>query len=435
MLPSLILVALSLSVTVYSHGGLKLMGALDAVEALKSRASSPFPSNHFSHDDSGSEESVDKRAENMKCGPQEGSCPTGFCCSIGGFCGKGFHYCSGPACQLSYGDSCDGNISPLGEPTADVPRPHLGNVSYGGTGIYFCTKKNVVALTFDDGPYIYTNDLLDILKRYDAKATFFLTGNNMGKGEMDNETTGYPQIVKRMYAEGHQLASHTWTHQNLSGISAVQRENQMYFNEMAFRNILGFFPTYMRPPYSQADNATQQMLSDMGYHVIYYNINSDDYSNDTPELIQNAKDEVNAQFGTVNVEAGYPANFIEIGHDIHDQTVYNLTSWTLERMLALGFGTSVTVGECLGDPPENWYRAASGALENAPVSKSLAAISPTAIPTSGPSASASLTGATAQQTSTSQGSKVDKARMDVVLTGILGFIIISSDAFALDIFA
>ena len=40
-------------------------------------------------------------------------------------------------------------------------------------------------------------------------------------------------------------------------------------------------------------------------------------------------------------------------------------------MLALGFGTSVTVGECLGDPPENWYRAASGAPADAAVSQSL----------------------------------------------------------------
>ena len=97
----------------------------------------------------------------------------------------------------------------------------------------------------------------------------------MGKGAIDNETTGYPQIIQRMHREGHQIASHTWTHQNLSGITPEQRENQMYYNEMALRNVLGFIPTYMRPPYSEADNATQDMLSNMGYHVTYYNIISD----------------------------------------------------------------------------------------------------------------------------------------------------------------
>jgi peptidoglycan/xylan/chitin deacetylase (PgdA/CDA1 family) len=186
--------------------------------------------------------------------------------------GKGFHYCSGPACQLSYGDSCDGNIAPNGTNTKDIPRPHIGNVSYEGKGIYTCTNKNHVALTFDDGPYIYTSDLLDILDEYNAKATFFITGNNMGKGEIDNETTGYPQIIQRMHRDGHQIASHTWTHQNLSAATPEHRANQMYYNEMAIRNVLGFIPTYMRPPYSQADNDTQKMLYDMGYHITYYNI-------------------------------------------------------------------------------------------------------------------------------------------------------------------
>jgi hypothetical protein len=96
-----------------------------------------------------------------------------------------------------------------------------------------------------------------------------------------------------------------------------------------------------------------------------------DYLNDDPTLIQNSKDAINVQFATVNVTAGYPARFILIDHDIHEQTAYNLTAWTLDRMLALGFGTSVTVGECLGDPPENWYRVASGAPADAAVSQSL----------------------------------------------------------------
>lgn len=94
-----------------------------------------------------------------------------------------------------------------------------------------------------------------------------------------------------------------------------------------------------------------------------------DYINDSPSLIHNSETEINIQFDTVNVTAGYPANFIVINHDIHEQTAYSLTTWTLDRMLELGFGTSITVGECLGDPPENWYRQASGAPAAAPVNQ------------------------------------------------------------------
>ena len=49
-----------------------------------------------------------------------------------------------------------------------------------------------------------------------------------------------------MAAEGHQIASHTWSHQNFSQMSTTQAQNQMVWNEIAFNDILGYFPTYMR---------------------------------------------------------------------------------------------------------------------------------------------------------------------------------------------
>jgi peptidoglycan/xylan/chitin deacetylase (PgdA/CDA1 family) len=53
-----------------------------------------------------------------------------------------------------------------------------------------------------------------------------------------------------MIAEGHQIASHTWSHQNLTSLDATHFNQQMIYNEMAFNNILGYFPTYMRYVYS-----------------------------------------------------------------------------------------------------------------------------------------------------------------------------------------
>jgi peptidoglycan/xylan/chitin deacetylase (PgdA/CDA1 family) len=49
-----------------------------------------------------------------------------------------------------------------------------------------------------------------------------------------------------MIAEGHQVASHTWSHENASTLTDTQMKNQMIWNEIAFNDILGFFPTYMR---------------------------------------------------------------------------------------------------------------------------------------------------------------------------------------------
>jgi peptidoglycan/xylan/chitin deacetylase (PgdA/CDA1 family) len=148
----------------------------------------------------------------------------------------------------------------------------IGNVSYEGVGISQCVSSDHIALTFDDGPYNFTWHLLDVLASYNAKATFFVTGNNLGKGQMDVEETGYPALIRRMHADGHQIASHTWTHQNLTEMSEEHMINQMHYNEMAFRNILGFFPTYMRPPYSECNSTCQAIMKKMGYHITLYTL-------------------------------------------------------------------------------------------------------------------------------------------------------------------
>jgi peptidoglycan/xylan/chitin deacetylase (PgdA/CDA1 family) len=80
-----------------------------------------------------------------------------------------------------FGTGCDANVIPGGLNTSSIPRPKTGTVLYGSTGIYDCQKPGDVALTFDDGPYIYTMKILDLLDQYGAKATFFITGNNNGK--------------------------------------------------------------------------------------------------------------------------------------------------------------------------------------------------------------------------------------------------------------
>ena len=165
---------------------------------------------------------------------------------------------------------------PAGASTSDVARPKLGSVLYGGAGIYDCNVVGTIAITYDDGPYIYTEAVLDILKKYNAKATFFITGNNNGKGEIDNAAYSWASTIKRAYSEGHQIASHTWTHPRLSNLTSAQRKQNMYSNEMALRNILGFFPTYMRPPYSDCTEASgcAADMADLGYHITYFDVDT-----------------------------------------------------------------------------------------------------------------------------------------------------------------
>jgi peptidoglycan/xylan/chitin deacetylase (PgdA/CDA1 family) len=166
---------------------------------------------------------------------------------------------------------------PGGSDTSTIARTLLGAVPYGGEGVYNCKVPGTVAITYDDGPYIYTDKLLDLYAAYKAKATFFVTGINIGKGAIDNSATAWPAVIRRMYNEGHQVASHTWSHQDLSAITSQQRKDQMVRNEMAIRNIIGKFPTYMRPPYSSCTAASgcQADMETLGYVVSYFDLDTD----------------------------------------------------------------------------------------------------------------------------------------------------------------
>jgi peptidoglycan/xylan/chitin deacetylase (PgdA/CDA1 family) len=93
--------------------------------------------------------------------------------------------------------------------------PSVGNVTYDGEGISNRIKDGDIALTFDDGPFNFTGHLLDVLASYDAKATFFITGNNLEKGQIDVEETGWPKIIRRMHREGHQIAAHAWSSETI----------------------------------------------------------------------------------------------------------------------------------------------------------------------------------------------------------------------------
>jgi hypothetical protein len=73
-----------------------------------------------------------------------------------------------------------------------------------GTPIRSCTVPGAVALTFDDGPYIYTEQVLDTLAAAGIKATFFVNGHNLG------DIYDYATTIQRMVNDGHQVGSHTY---------------------------------------------------------------------------------------------------------------------------------------------------------------------------------------------------------------------------------
>jgi len=100
--------------------------------------------------------------------------------------------------------------------------------------------KPMVCLTFDDGPSEYTNEILDLLVEYNAKATFFEVGIN---------TYGHEDAVRRELELGMQLGSHTWSHQDLGSISEEEAIEEIQKAKDRLYEITGEYPSVLRPPY------------------------------------------------------------------------------------------------------------------------------------------------------------------------------------------
>ena len=110
-------------------------------------------------------------------------------------------------------------------------------------------NQKSVALTFDDGPSTYTDDLLDLLKKYDASATFFVIGN---KVEIYSET------MRRMVREGNEVGNHSYNHKWLTKVSEEEFLNQINQTQQIVKKITGFTPRLMRPTYGAVNQSLRK---------------------------------------------------------------------------------------------------------------------------------------------------------------------------------
>ncbi|KLU92466.1 chitin deacetylase [Magnaporthiopsis poae ATCC 64411] len=228
------------------------------------------------------------------------------------------------------------------DPRALSARPRFGNLPYG-MSLTSCSRPGLVALTFDDGPGPFTAHVLDLLEQAgNLKATFFLNGQN-GNGGIT--VAALQPVVKRMVANGHQVGSHSFSHANFDEITEDQRVQELVKNEDAFEAVLGFIPTYFRPPFTACGAACQATATKLGYRITDYDLDTKDYEGDYVAA--------KSKFST-GVSQN-PKSFVSLAHDIHERTSNELVPFMIEQAKAKGY-QFVTMGDCLGDPMENWYR-------------------------------------------------------------------------------
>lgn len=129
-----------------------------------------------------------------------------------------------------------------------------------------------IALTFDDGPEgTYTPQVLNVLKEYNVKATFFFVASRI---------EAYSEVTKRAKAEGHAIGMHGYEHLDLRTMSPVYAyDSQVWRAEKVFKNLLGIEPAFLRPPYGAITDEQIPYFGQRGVKVIDWSIDSFDWDN------------------------------------------------------------------------------------------------------------------------------------------------------------
>ncbi|MEU3016099.1 MULTISPECIES: polysaccharide deacetylase family protein [unclassified Nocardiopsis] len=182
-----------------------------------------------------------------------------------------------------------------------------------------------VALTYDDGPGGRTPELLDALAAHDARATFFVTGLPV---------TEHPWVVRRAYAEGHEIANHTLDHPNLTELSAgAARENLEATQALVYRET-GYTMDLMRPPYGATNAKVADVTRELGLAQILWSVDTNDWRDRKASVVRK------------RVLDGASDGAIILMHDIHPTTI-DASIDAIRLLDERGF-TMVTVSQLLG---------------------------------------------------------------------------------------
>ena len=221
---------------------------------------------------------------------------------------------------LSHAASPDSPIPSTPTPAASTvakPKSSYSEVNVDGP---------FIAMTFDDGPHAKnTPKLLDLLAEKHIKGTFFILGENAAR---------QPELVKRIAAEGHEIANHTWTHLNFAKSSDEAIRSEMQRAEKKLVELTGVKPTLMRPPYGAMSLRQRQwMREEFAYKIILWDVDPLDWKEPGVSVV--------AQRIIAETRPGS----IILSHDIHAPTVEAMPA-IFDALLAKGF-KFVTVSELI----------------------------------------------------------------------------------------
>ncbi|CAK5268873.1 unnamed protein product [Mycena citricolor] len=213
-----------------------------------------------------------------------------------------------------------------------------------------CKDPKTVAVTFDDGPYQWTKTISDIFTNAGGHCTFFMIGlTDYGRMTVASGDCIYdsPQVasVKYVYSKGHQIGSHTWSHPDLTTLSASQIRLEISKVDDALQNIIGAKPTCFRPPYGYYNDLVRSVAGETGKHIIIWDFDSGDSTGSSATASEKAYD---------NQIAKHVNNFLALNHETEGHTdcvsVNQVMPYAVNALKKAGY-KMITVAECIGVTP------------------------------------------------------------------------------------
>ena len=140
------------------------------------------------------------------------------------------------------------------------------------------TEGKRIALTFDDGPAPpFTEQILDILRSRNVKATFFVCGQNIER---------HPELLRRIHAEGHLLGNHAYSHKFPYFRSRAFFAEEIDRTQGLIENVIGQRPAIFRPPYGARWRGLYEVLNERGMRLVNWSDTGYDWKCDTEEIVQ-----------------------------------------------------------------------------------------------------------------------------------------------------
>lgn len=136
--------------------------------------------------------------------------------------------------------------------------------------------KPMVALTFDDGPYTpVTSKILKVLKKYDARATFFVVGSRIPQ---------YEDMVKQAYEQGNEIATHTYNHANLTKLDKKGIKSELNKSKKVIKDAIGCSYSTLRPPGGSINDTMRSVIK---VPMIYWSVDTEDWKSRNSKSVLN----------------------------------------------------------------------------------------------------------------------------------------------------